>query len=88
MSYIFYHSEKRDNQSNTIYASFFLLLLQYSNNPITKNLKELLTFFFFFADLYFTVSGIAQNTRLHKGMSALMVFIDLYYVGVSLNKQR
>jgi hypothetical protein len=62
-----------------------LLVLQYSCNPITKNLKELLTFL---ADLYFIVSSTAQNTRLHKELSPLMVFIDRYYAGVSLNKQR
>lgn len=62
-----------------------LLVLQYSCNSIMKNLKELLTFL---ADLYFIVSSTARNTRLHKEMSALMVFIDCYYVGVSLNKQR
>lgn len=62
-----------------------LLVLQYSCNSIMKNLKELLTFL---ADLYFIVSSTARNTRLHKEMSALMVFIDCYYAGVSLNKQR
>lgn len=62
-----------------------LLALRYSCNPITKDLKELVTFL---ADLYFIVSSTAGNTRLHKERSALMVFTDHYYVGVSLNKQR
>lgn len=83
VSYVFHSSEEDNGPTQSTRVS--LLALQYSCDPITKNLKELVTFL---ADLYFTVSSTARNTSLHKERSALMVFIDRYYVGVSLNKQR
>lgn len=72
VSYVFHSSEKDNAPTPSTRVS--LLALQYSCNPITKNLKELVTFL---ADLYFIVSSTARNTRLQKERSALMVFMTV-----------